>query len=99
MFAAIGSRKRMRRVAPSPPVQRPVPPEPRRIPNNSTMTGKRVYMTSGAVIRLLDMCVWSKLVPSKPEIGRTAGRGRGGKEEEISGGAGVLKNKPRKRKQ
>ena len=33
--AVIGSRKRMRRIAPSPPRHRPAPPEPRRIENSS----------------------------------------------------------------
>ena len=39
MTAVIGSRKRMRRTAPSPPRQRPSPPEPRRIAKRSSRTG------------------------------------------------------------
>jgi hypothetical protein len=37
--AVIGSRKRMRRRAPSPPRQRPAPPDPRRMANSSSTTG------------------------------------------------------------
>ena len=37
--AVIGSRKRMRRIAPSPPRHLPAPPEPWRMPKNSWRTG------------------------------------------------------------
>ena len=39
MPQVIASRKRMRRIAPSPPRHLPAPPEPRRMPKSSTTTG------------------------------------------------------------
>jgi hypothetical protein len=44
---------------------RSAPPEPRRIAKRSSSTGKRVSNISGSVRRLLVMCVWTALAPSK----------------------------------
>jgi hypothetical protein len=65
MTAVIGSRKRTRRIAPSPPRCAPAPPLPGRIENASSRTGKRHSSTSGSVSRELVMCVCTTLAPSK----------------------------------
>src|SRR3989338_6856069 len=49
MLAVIASRKRTRRTPPSPPAQRPAPPDPRWISELSSTTGKRNSSTSGSV--------------------------------------------------
>ena len=54
----------MLRWAPSPPGLAPSPPDPWRIANRSTRTGKRRSRISGSVRRELVMWVWTALVPA-----------------------------------
>ena len=56
----------MRRVTPSPPRNRPAPPEPSRMRNSSSTTGKRHSSTSGSVSRELVMCECTPDVPGCP---------------------------------
>src|SRR5690606_38144092 len=62
----MGSRKRIRRTAPSPPGHRPAPPLPVRTANSSRRTGSRHSSTSGSVRRELVMWVCTTEAPGKP---------------------------------
>src|SRR4029453_9519519 len=64
MLARIGSRNVTLRTVPPRRGGARSPPEPRRIENSSSRTGKRVSRISGSVSRLLVIWVWTALAPS-----------------------------------